>query len=205
MSYFLDTDSIALDRANNSIRNEKYQEAINIYRVEMTMLLEHGNYADFIKFVQSLADSYYFNKDFEKAGNCYFAIVAYNIWQHPDIIDDYAASNYNFLEFVLCWGTHLGYALYGWNDDYADYLLGKKNAPSDIKDFCLNIGEERIRTIFERLKNDSQIKRDDIPKDKSISASKYYMFDKDICRKIGKELFQYVVFEQLNFFKPSNF
>lgn len=205
MAYFTDKDSIALTEGNDLIIQRKYQEAINLYKKEMEGCLKSGNYDDFAKLFQSLADCYYLSEDFNKASDCYFAIVAYNIWQHPDIIYDFAIYNSRFDDFLSCWGTYLGYTLYGWDNEYADYLLGRIDKPYSIKEFCSNIGTQRLLTIFNQLKKDSRIERNDIHKDKPISPSEYYLFDKDVCIKIGKELFQHIIFEQLNFPKPSNF
>ena len=80
-----------------------------------------------------------------------------------------------------------------------------RGLPSRIKEPCSDIGVNRLLVIFEQLKKDSQIERSDIPEDKPISAREYYLFNKDICIKVGKELFRHVVFEKLNFTAPPYF
>lgn len=206
MTYFMDRDSIALTEGNDLVIQGKYQEALDFYRKEMADYLKGGDYADFARLFQSLADCYYLTGNFDKAGDCYFAIVAYNIWQYPDIIYDYAVYNIDFATFISGWGTHLGYTLYGWDSEYADYVSGKmRGLPSRIKEPCSDIGVNRLLVIFEQLKKDSQIERSDIPEDKPISAREYYLFNKDICIKVGKELFRHVVFEKLNFTAPPYF
>lgn len=207
MAYFTDEDSTALAEGNSLLLQERYQEALSLYREELEDCIKKSDYSTFSRYLQSLADCYYLCKDFNSASQCYFAIIAYNIWQYPDIMYDYIMKDSKFLNFMFCWGSHLGYTLYGWDDEYSEHISGKKIRQSfRIKDSCSDIGADYLLAIFKQLKEDSRAKRDDNdPRCESMSRREYYSFNKDIITKAGKELFKHCVFEKLNFTKPSYF